>query len=52
MMPAEIMTAAVAVLSDASPQPLDLIDQLFAGHSVQVFIHESLELSDIRRILL
>src|SRR5512144_1083188 len=38
MMPAEIMTAAVAVLSDSSPQPLDLIDQLFAGHPV----HQSL----------
>lgn len=43
MMPAEIMTAAVAVLSDASPQPLDLIDQLFTGHSVQIFVHEFLK---------
>jgi hypothetical protein len=47
MMPAEIMTAAVAVLSDSSPQTLDLIDQLFAGYPVQVFVRKSLELSDI-----
>jgi hypothetical protein len=49
MMAAEILTAAVAVLSDASPQPLDLV--LFAGHTVQVFVHKSLELSEALRIL-
>jgi hypothetical protein len=41
MMPAEIMTTAVAVMSDSSAQSLDLVDQLFAGHPIQVFVHTS-----------
>jgi hypothetical protein len=41
MMPAEIMTAGVTVMSDSSAQSLDLVDQLFAGHPIQVFVHTS-----------
>jgi hypothetical protein len=35
MMPAEIISTAVAVISGA--QSLDLVDQLFAGHLIQFF---------------
>ena len=38
-MPAELVSAAVAVGADAGAKPLDLVDQLFPSQLVQIFIH-------------
>jgi hypothetical protein len=39
MMPAKIMTATIAVISNALPQPFNFRDELFVRHVVQVAIH-------------
>jgi hypothetical protein len=40
MMPAELLTGAVAVLANASAKLAHLLDQLFAGEIGQVVVHQ------------
>ena len=40
MGPAELVAAAVAVLTDPSSQLLDFVDELLPGHLVKVGVHE------------
>ncbi len=39
MVPAEVVSAAVAVGTDAGAESLDFVEQLFPGQPVQIFIH-------------
>jgi hypothetical protein len=41
MMPAQIVTAAVAVSSNPSPKAAHLFDQPVAAHLVQIVIHRN-----------
>ena len=44
MVPAELVSAAVAVGADAGAEALHLLEQLFACQRVQVFVHAALRI--------
>jgi hypothetical protein len=40
MMPAEFVTGAIAVCTNALPQSLHLSDKLLSRHSADIFVHD------------
>jgi len=44
MMPAQLMSCAVPMFTDAPPQPFDFIHQLLTRHPFEILVHESLTL--------